>query len=280
MAAESSPEAYLVQAMWSYASSVLEPAQILRRKGLSGFAARTLGEPPEPVLDEGLGAHFSSGAAQPVLLEESTEHDHLVEEFEQIGHSYEAVVRPYSRPIFEEGVSEFRDFLSPDARVLDAGCGPGAELREVARRVPGGEVVGVDLAAGMVQEAHRSARAHGIDNCAFYQADVGDLPDEFTGAFDLVYNCLAHHHYPEPLQAAEEISRALRPGGVYCIIDAGPEWFNRLSAPLAQWADPGWIGFHTPEEFLDLLRTAGFQRAWWVDTIPGFGVAVGQKARG
>jgi hypothetical protein len=51
-----------------------------------------------------------------------------------------------------------------------------------------------------------------------------------------------------------------------------------MSAPIARWADPGWIGFHTPEGFQRLFREAGFARAGWIDLLPGFGLAVGQKA--
>jgi hypothetical protein len=50
-----------------------------------------------------------------------------------------------------------------------------------------------------------------------------------------------------------------------------------MSVALARWADPGWIGFHTPDEFRDLLSTAGFARTAWIDLLPGFGVAVGQR---
>ena len=93
----------------------------------------------------------------------------------------------------------------------------------MARLVPAGEVVGVDLAAGMVRAAHRAARAAGLDHCAFFQADVTELPAAFDGAFDLVYNSLAHHHYPDPSAAAAAILRALRPGGIYCVVDPGSE---------------------------------------------------------
>src|SRR5690606_709164 len=180
--------------------------------------------------------------------------------------------------IFDEALAEIRQWLRPDARVLDAGCGAGRELQRMAREVPRGEVVGIDLAAGMVNAAWASARAHGLTNVAFFQSDVGALPAEFTGMFDIVYNSLAHHHYPEPAKAATEILRALRPGGVYCVIDPGPAWFNAISSPLAQWADPGWIRFHSPDEFRELFLSAGFARASWREVLPGFGVAVGQKA--
>jgi hypothetical protein len=42
----------------------------------------------------------------------------------------------------------------------------------------------------------------------------------------------------------------------------------------------GWIGFHTPDGFRALFRAAGFARTAWIDLLPGFGLAVGQKAAG
>jgi SAM-dependent methyltransferase len=131
----------------------------------------------------------------------------------------------------------------------------------------------------MVQSAHRAARAKVLDHCAFFRADVGRLPRAFTGAFDLIYNCLAHHH-PEPAAAAASMLRCLRPGGAYCVVDPGPAWFNRMSAPFAARTDPGWIGFHTPDEFRTLFERAGFARTAWIELLPGFGLAVGQKDRG
>lgn len=269
-------EGMLVQAMWWYAGTVLYPSQALKRVGLIGRTVQ--GDLPEALRRTGLGTHFSRAHDRPVFLDRTTEHDHLVETFDQIGAIYDAYVQPFSRPIFDEAIEEMRPYLPCDARVLDAGCGAGRELRRVARLVPDGEVVGIDLAAGMLREAHRAAQAHGLDNTAFFQCDVGDLPEAFAGCFDLAYNSLAHHHYPEPLKAAREIRRCLRPGGLYCIVDPGPEWYNQMSAPVAKWADPGWIGFHTPGEFLLLLREAGFARTAWVDLLPGFGITMGQTA--
>jgi ubiquinone/menaquinone biosynthesis C-methylase UbiE len=270
-------EAVLVGAMWSYASQVLYPAQVLKHAGLLP-AAQVSGELPVAVNPHGLGPWFSRRQQRPVLLERETEHDHLVEEFDRMAEVYDAFVKPFSTPIFDEALGEIHAYLPANARVLDAGCGAGRELQRVARLVPDGEVVGIDLAAGMVNAAHRDVRAHGLRNCAFFQCDVGDLPAVFDGRFDLVYNSLAHHHYPDPRRAAVEILRCLRPGGLYCVIDPGPAWFNALSAPLAQWADPGWISFHTPEEFRALLASAGFARSSWRELLPGFGLALGQKS--
>ena len=269
-------EAGLVGALWWYSASVLYPAKILRSVGV-GLVGPPVGDEPVGLPRRGLGRRFSKNGRGPVLLEEPSEHGALVAEFDELAEFYEILVRPFSTPIFDEALAVLRGYLAPDSRVLDVGCGPGRELRRVAALVPEGEVVGVDLAAGMVEVAHAAAVQRDLDNCVFFQADVGTLPRRFDGAFDVVYSCLAHHHYPDPPAAAANVLRCLRPGGVYCVVDPGPAWFNALSAPLGRLADPGWIGWRTPDEFRSLLSEAGFARTSWVPLLPGFGMAVGQK---
>lgn len=267
----------LVASMHWYAATVLEPARALKRAGWP-ICSQLIGDAPDKLPIKGLGPRFSTGNPGPVLLSHKTRHDHLVEEFDRMSEVYAEFVRPFSKPIFDEAVRVMSQWLSRNSRLLDAGCGPGRELQQMARLVPEGEVVGIDLAAGMVVSAHRAARAAGLDHCAFYQSDVGELPQEFNEQFDLIYSCLAHHHYPEPGIAAAAIFRCLRPGGIYCVVDPGPAWYNDISAPIAKWADPGWIGFHTPEQFRDLMANAGFARTGWQELLPGFGLAIGQKA--
>jgi ubiquinone/menaquinone biosynthesis C-methylase UbiE len=270
------PEAALVGALWWYSASVLYPAKVLRRTG-ANVVGPALGEAPEGLPLPGSGPYFSEHGPELVMLSEPNRNYHLVEDFDRLAQMYEVLVRPFSTPIFDEALQVIRGYLARDSRVLDAACGPGRELRRVATLVPRGEVVGIDLAAGMVEAAHAAARSRGLDNAAFWQADAGDLPGEFTDRFDLVYSSLAHHHFPDPDAAAASVLRCLRPGGVYCVIDPGPAWFNRLSAPLGRLADPGWIGWKTPEEFRAMLERAGFAHACWIPLLPGFGLAVGQK---
>ena len=264
------PEAALVGALWSYAAGVLYPARMLKRAGAS-VVGPPVGDLPERLPQPGLGRHFADGSG-PVMLTEPNRNADLVEDFDRLAELYEALVRPFSTPIFDEALELIGSFLASDSRVLDLGCGPGRELSRVAALVPRGEVVGVDLAAGMVEAAHAGAQSRGLDNCAFFQADVGELSDEFTGRFDLVYTSLAHHHFPDPDAAAANALRCLRPGGAYCVVDPGPAWFNALSAPLCRLGDPGWIGWKTPQQFRSLLAGAGFTRTCWVPLLPGFGL--------
>ena len=275
--AESVARASLVAAMWSYAALVFEPLHTLRAAGLAPRPAVPEGWPDAPAAP-GLGTFFSKRYERPVLIEVDPASYPLVEEFDRMAEVYDSYVRPFSVPLFEEALALLQPLIHPAARLLDAGCGAGRELERTARLVPDGEVVGVDLAAGMVNAAWRNARAHGLRNTAFFQADVGALPRELHGVFDVVYNSLAHHHYPDPRAAAASILDVLRPGGVYCVVDPGPAWFNRSASALAQWSDPGWIGFHTPEEFRTLFLATGFAQAMTTEVLPGFCVSLGVKA--
>jgi SAM-dependent methyltransferase len=277
VAAPDSPHAvaFLVEVMRRYASTVLYPSQRLKRAGLLSDLSRGGLLPIR--LTEGLGPKFSRSNAAPVFLGSPSPNAPLVERFNAWAEVYDAYTSSFTQPIFEEALREIAAWLPADARALDAGCGAGRELRAVARMVPDGEVVGTDLAAEMVRSAHRAARAYGLDNCAFFQADVGDLPRIFTEQFDLVYSCLAHHHYPDPAAAARSILRSLRSGGIYCVIDPGPAWYIEMSAPIARFADPGWIRFHEPAEFCRLFEDAGFVRTGWVELLPGYVLATAQK---
>ena len=272
-------EAGLVGALWGYAAAVLYPAHALRRNGVA-LVGPPLGNAPEGLPRPGRGRSSLVRRPGPILLADPNPNEHLVAEFDRLADLYELLVAPFSTPIFDEALGVLRGYLSSGSRVVDVGCGPGRELRRVAALVPDGEAVGFDLAAGMVRVAHAAVEKQGLDNCVFFQADVTQLPRQLHGRFDVVYSCLAHHHYPDPQAAAAEVLRCLRPGGVYCVIDPGPAWFNALSSPLGRLADPGWVGWKTPDEFRSLLRDAGYARVSWIPLLPGFGMAVGQRAFG
>jgi SAM-dependent methyltransferase len=265
----------LISCMWHYAASVLYPSVTLKEVGL--YHPTRIGVRPPPPATPGLGPHYSRSYPFPVLLETRPERYDLVTEFDNISHDYERFVRPYSAPIFEETLKVMRHYLTPASRLLDTSCGPGTEAITLATLVPEGEMVAVDLAGEMVQTAFGQARCAGIGNMAFFQADVGDLPDHFGGMFDATFCSLAFHHYPDPDSAVNEMYRVLRPGGYTFIADPGPEWFKHISTPIAAWADPGWIGFHNGEEFQVLFQTAGYTHYCWEELLPGIGLVVAMK---
>jgi SAM-dependent methyltransferase len=269
-------DAVLLGSMYTYAAGVLYPAQACKHAGIP-VVGPPIGEPPVAPTRPGLGPFFSTSHPDPVLDDTAGDSEEQSHEFDRMSDQYADLVAFFSVPIFHEALAVMRQWIDPAARVLDAGCGPGRELRQVAALVPLGEVVGIDLSAGMVRQAHRLAHEKGVRNVAFVQANAAAPPASFRGQFDLVFSCLAHHHYANPRAVSEAVASCLREGGIYCVVDPGPAWYNNLAEPLARWADPGFAGYHTPTQFADLFRSAGFSRTSWYELLPGFGLAVGQK---
>ena len=73
----------------------------------------------------------------------------------------------------------------PPRKVLDLGTGTGKAARVVAKRFPDTEVVGVDLAPEMVEEAKRLLPSELAGRVSFQVADGASLPFA-AGDFDLV----------------------------------------------------------------------------------------------
>jgi ubiquinone/menaquinone biosynthesis C-methylase UbiE len=96
-------------------------------------------------------------------------------------------------------------------RVLDLGCGDGTTALPEARL--GADVLGVDIAANLVEAGNRRAKEAGLANCKFQEGDATDLRDLKDGAFDLVVSVLGAMFAPKPFDVAKEMTRVTRPGG-------------------------------------------------------------------
>jgi SAM-dependent methyltransferase len=105
-----------------------------------------------------------------------------------------------------------------DARVLDAGCGPGSMARLIARTHPDATVTGIDQREIYLDYARAEAKSEGLKNVAFRQADVFELP--FPDAtFDVVWTKYLLQWLKEPKLALAEIQRVTKPGGLIVSCD-------------------------------------------------------------
>ncbi len=113
------------------------------------------------------------------------------------------------------------------SRVLEAGCGIGAQTVTLARRSPSAAIVSMDVSAVSLHAARDHTRAAGHDNVAFMQADIYALP--FAPAtFDHVFVCFVLEHLPRPTEALVNLRRVLKPGGTATVIegDHGSAYFH------------------------------------------------------
>jgi SAM-dependent methyltransferase len=269
------PGTILTANLWWYAFSVLRPAQALKPLGL--YRGGQIGHLPPRSQEGGAGPHYCLQHSTPVLLDDRPQGYESVEAFDHLSAGYDHIIEPFTRPIFEEVRQLLSTLATRESRILDCSCGPGSEALLLAALVPDGEVVGSDLAADMVLKAAATAEQNRVTNVAFFQADIANLPEHFSEQFDFIYCAFAFHHYPDPIQSLREMRRALRPGGHAFVVDAGPWWMKALASPLAKLGDPGWIAFHTGEEFKRLFDDAGFSSFYWTEILPGIGVSVGTR---
>jgi SAM-dependent methyltransferase len=123
------------------------------------------------------------------------------------------------------------------SRVLEAGCGVGAQTITLARNSPEAVFTCVDLAAESVDQARELAGREGLANVGFLQGDIFALPFDL-GYFDHVFVCFLLEHLADPEGALRALGRVIKPGGSLTVIegDHGSCYFNpETEAARAAW---------------------------------------------
>lgn len=118
------------------------------------------------------------------------------------------------------------------SRVLELGCGIGAQTVHLLRSSPRAHIVAVDRSEESLAQARtRVAGFAPHARVEWHRADVYDLP--FADAeFDHVFVCFVLEHLADPRRALTGLRRVLRPGGTVTVIegDHGSAFFHPDSA--------------------------------------------------
>lgn len=154
-------------------------------------------------------------------------------------------------------------------KILDVASGPGEPALSIARALNGtGQVIGTDLAEGMVAQARKRAQTAGLKNIEFRQMDAEALqfPDGF---FDGLTCRLGLMIFPQPHHALQEMHRVLTPGGKAVVVVWGSEEKARLIQLFRQVTEeyfpqtkilgaPSPFAFGQPTALKQALSQAGF----------------------
>lgn len=152
------------------------------------------------------------------------------------------------------------------ARLLDLGCGSGADLQPLRARYPDALMLGLDRSAALLaQAASRTPRWRrwlpgvlGGSQNAVVRADIAALPVA-PRSQDMVWSNMALHWLPDLPAALREIQRTLKVGGLFMFSMLGPDTLRELRAALDEAGLPGrahrFIDMH---DVGDMLVEAGF----------------------
>ena len=151
--------------------------------------------------------------------------------------------------------------IKPDSKVLDVGCGTGFAVVQLAMMLPEGKACGIDISAKMIAIAEANVPKELETNVEFRQASSSGIPYE-EGEFDYIMCTNSFHHYPEPLEALNEMRRVLKPGGQLVILD------NAVDRSLYTWAwdrvlrivEKGHVRYYSSQELGGMITRAGFEQ--------------------
>lgn len=165
-------------------------------------------------------------------------------------------------------------------RILDVATGTGDLAIEMARRIRGVQVLGVDLSEGMLDVARRKVAARGLEERVTLEAGDAETAVAAAGSVDVVTVAFGVRNFGDLGRGLAELSRALRPGGRIVILEFSTptmpvfgrlyDWYSHRVLPRIG----GWLShdrqaydylprsvdeFPQPEEFLTILAAAGFR---------------------
>lgn len=149
-------------------------------------------------------------------------------------------------------------------RIIDLGCGPGADLPRLAERYPGIPRLAIDVAPAMLAQARgesglfkRLLRLGKTSEAEPICADAAALPLK-TGSASLVWSNLMLQWQHDPLPALKEAHRVLEVGGLLMFSTLGPDTLKELRSAIPPSKTEHLHRFIDMHDIGDAMVQAGF----------------------
>lgn len=146
---------------------------------------------------------------------------------------------------------------------LDIATGTGKVALLLAAGAPAAEVVGVDLSAGMLQQATRKAQSAGLSNVVFEQQSFESM--NFGERFSLVTCSFGLFFVEEMANTLRHFAAQAKPAGriVISSFEAGSfapfneSFFRHYQAAGFEVRPPAWLRLSNPEQLTEVFQAAG-----------------------
>jgi len=157
--------------------------------------------------------------------------------------------------------------LQDGQEILEIGSGPGFVTQRLLEDLPTARITGLEIDPLLIERAREKLAGPDAERVTIVQGDVMNPPLP-EGRFDLAFARYLFMHIPDPVGAARQIKRLLKPGGRLVIseLDAGftglrvpelPEydpWAKKWEQALSKRGSNPHMGRHLPR----VLAAAGF----------------------
>lgn len=110
--------------------------------------------------------------------------------------------------------------FSTAKKILEVGCGVGAQTEILLRRFPKAHITGIDLNERQLEAAKKYLATQPVkqDRYELLKMSADDLHFD-QGSFDGAYLCWVLEHVPNPAQVLSEVRRVLKPGSEIVITE-------------------------------------------------------------
>ncbi|HUW97569.1 MAG TPA: methyltransferase domain-containing protein [Acidiferrobacter sp.] len=110
--------------------------------------------------------------------------------------------------------------IGPAMRAVDLGCGDGYFTAAIARCVPRGRVIGLDLDPVMLKAAQAACAS--FAHCDWQLGDAMEVGHLTLGPVDYVFMANTFHGVPDKTQLARAVAAILSPEGRFVIVNWYP----------------------------------------------------------
>ena len=128
--------------------------------------------------------------------------------------------------------------LQQDMFLLEVGPGTGTYTFEVAKRVPDGKVIAIDIQENVIKKLEKTCEESGITNVEPKVMDVYNLNFD-EEVFDRIFLISCLTEIPDPTRALKELNRVLKPKGLLVLVETFSDPDYPLPRTEIRWANEG-----------------------------------------